>query len=381
MKWCTPTPTPTSTLSLPRTLTLTPTSTLPVTHPKGRQCAGLIYENWLAGRKKHIWVSSSADLHLDATRDLNDLTGQEGLIKVHELRGTPYLPLKAEEGVVFSTYSLLVREFATKHANAEANANANANANADADANDDANPKAKTKPKAEVGLTSRLDQLVEWCGDGFDGCIFFDECHKAKNLTKGTKAGIKVQALQDRLPNARVVYCSATGVSEPANMAYMVRLGLWGPGSLYPNFARFTGSLTSRGMGAMEMLAAHLKRDGSLMSRTLAFSKCSFELIDDVMDGEQEKIYNRAAKFWIKLREEVEASIETDFATELDPTAIAKLDADVAAAQEALDAVLATPLGNGMGNHRRRLALQQHAQRSLQKVSLSSLIFSSFLAN
>ena len=24
-------------------------------------------------------------------------------------------------------------------------------------------------------------------GDGFDGCILFDECHKAKNLTKGTQ--------------------------------------------------------------------------------------------------------------------------------------------------------------------------------------------------
>lgn len=32
------------------------------------------------------------------------------------------------------------------------------------------------------------------------------------------------------LPRARVVYCSATGVSEVGNMAYMTRLGLWGSG-------------------------------------------------------------------------------------------------------------------------------------------------------
>ena len=39
---------------------------------KGRQLAGLILENWLAGRKKHVWVSTSKDLHIDAQRDLDE---------------------------------------------------------------------------------------------------------------------------------------------------------------------------------------------------------------------------------------------------------------------------------------------------------------------
>ena len=33
-----------------------------------------------------------------------------------------------------------------------------------------------------------------------------------------------VQAIQNQLPKARVVYCSATGVSEVGNMAFMTRL-------------------------------------------------------------------------------------------------------------------------------------------------------------
>lgn len=42
------------------------------------------------------------------------------------------------------------------------------------------------------------------------------ECHKAKNLVpdtggKPTKIGEKVLQLQQMLPNARVIYCSATG--------------------------------------------------------------------------------------------------------------------------------------------------------------------------
>ena len=33
---------------------------------------------------------------------------------------------------------------------------------------------------------SRLSQLVEWCGGAtFDGCLCFDECHKAKNYQPG----------------------------------------------------------------------------------------------------------------------------------------------------------------------------------------------------
>jgi hypothetical protein len=37
---------------------------------KGRQLAGIILENWLHGRMKHVWFSVSSDLRLDARRDL-----------------------------------------------------------------------------------------------------------------------------------------------------------------------------------------------------------------------------------------------------------------------------------------------------------------------
>lgn len=50
---------------------------------------------------------------------------------------------------------------------------------------------------------------------------------------------------QARLPEARVVYCSATGASEPRNMGYMVRLGLWGPGTSFIDFRDFLGAIFS----------------------------------------------------------------------------------------------------------------------------------------
>lgn len=63
---------------------------------------------------------------------------------------------------------------------------------------------------------TRLKQLVDWCGPDFEGCIVFDECHKAKHLipsagAKPTKTGMAVLDLQNALPKARVVYASATG--------------------------------------------------------------------------------------------------------------------------------------------------------------------------
>ena len=91
---------------------------------------------------------------------------------------------------------------------------------------------------------TRLKQLLQWLGADYDGLIVFDECHKAKNLVpvgsaKPTKTGLAVLELQEKLPNARIIYASATGASEPKNMAYMVRLGLWGPGTPFIDFNEF----------------------------------------------------------------------------------------------------------------------------------------------
>jgi transposase len=118
---------------------------------------------------------------------------------------------------------------------------------------------------------TRIDQLVKWCGEHFDGCLVFDECHKvrrqpgvpvlqvsrhrlpcrgcfshctalagavfdtespqAKNLVvgndqKSSRTARHVAEVQRRLPRARVVYVSATGASELSHMSYMDRLGL-----------------------------------------------------------------------------------------------------------------------------------------------------------
>jgi hypothetical protein len=41
-------------------------------------------------------------------------------------------------------------------------------------------------------------------------------------------APLRPSALQEQLPDAKILYSSATGASEPRNLAYMSRLGLFG---------------------------------------------------------------------------------------------------------------------------------------------------------
>ncbi|PNY03883.1 protein strawberry notch-like [Trifolium pratense] len=198
-------------------------------------------------------------------------------ISVHALNKLPYSKLDSKsvgikEGVVFLTYNSLIAS-------------------------------------SEKGR-SRLQQLVQWCGPGFDGLVIFDECHKAKNLvpeagSQPTRTGEAVLEIQDKLPEARVVYCSATGASEPRNMGYMVRLGLWGDGTSFSDFREFLGALDRGGVGALELVAMDMKARGMYLCRTLSYEGAEFEVIEAPLEDKMMEMYKKAAEFWAELRVEL----------------------------------------------------------------------------
>ena len=102
--------------------------------------------------------------------------------------------------------------------------------------------------------------------------IVFDECHRAKNLcpvgsAKPTKTGLTVLELQKQLPKARIVYASATGASEPKNMAYMVRLGIGGEGTPFNEFNDFISAVEKRYDG--NLLQGIGARDGRELCASL----------------------------------------------------------------------------------------------------------------
>ncbi|XP_004717047.1 protein strawberry notch homolog 2 [Echinops telfairi] len=227
---------------------------------KGRTVAGIIFENYLKGRKKSLWFSVSNDLKYDAERDLRDIEAPS--IPVHALSKIKYGDNTASEGVLFATYSALIGE-----------------------------------SQAGGQHRTRLRQILEWCGAAFDGVIVFDECHKAKNASS-TKMGKAVLDLQSKLPLARVVYASATGASEPRNMIYMSRLGIWGEGTPFRTFEEFLHAIEKRGVGAMEIVAMDMKVSGMYIARQLSFSGVTFRIEEIPLAPAFERIYNRAALLW-----------------------------------------------------------------------------------
>ena len=145
-------------------------------------------------------MSVSNNLKYDAERDLRDIGAEK--ISVYPLNKIKYSKISADVGVIFSTYSSLIGESKSGRGKYE----------------------------------KRLKQLLELCGADFDEVIVFGECHRAKNLdptgsTEPTKTDKVVLELQNELPKARIISASSTGASEPRNMAYVVRLGLWGQGT------------------------------------------------------------------------------------------------------------------------------------------------------
>ncbi|NXG33199.1 SBNO1 protein, partial [Dromaius novaehollandiae] len=269
---------------------------------KGRTIAGIIYENYLLGRKRAVWFSVSNDLKYDAERDLRDIGAKN--ILVHSLNKFKYGKISSKhngsvkKGVIFATYSSLIGE-------------------------SQSGGKYKT----------RLKQLLHWCGEDFDGVIVFDECHKAKNLcpvgsSKPTKTGLAVLELQNKLPKARVVYASATGMyylvcikclyafsgigtdcvlllgaSEPRNMAYMNRLGIWGEGTPFREFSDFIQAVERRGVGAMEIVAMDMKLRGMYIARQLSFSGVTFKIDEVLLSQDYVKMYNKSVKLWVSARE------------------------------------------------------------------------------
>lgn len=253
---------------------------------KGRTVAGIIYENYLRGRKRALWFSVSTDLKYDAERDLLDIGANR--VEVHLLNKFKYGSKfhspendNVKRGVIFATYSSLIGESTT----------------------------------CSGRYSTRMDQIRQWCGEDFDGVIIFDECHKAKNLfqhgsTRATKTGQAVLKLQQCLPKARVVYASATGATEPKNMGYMTRLGIWGIGTPFEDFGQFVSMVEKRGVGAMELVAIDLKMRGMYMARQLSFKGVQFRIEHVPLSREFIRIYNCCCRLWVSAKTKFEKALE-----------------------------------------------------------------------
>ncbi len=249
---------------------------------KGRQSAGIILDNWMQGRRRALWISKSDKLIEDAQRDWSAL-GMERLLVTPLSRFPQGKPITLREGVLFATYATL-----------------------------------RTDDRGEK--MSRVRQIVEWLGADFDGVIIFDESHAMQNAGGGKsergdvapsqqgRAGLR---LQHALPNARVVYVSATGATTVHNLAYAPRLGLWG-GDDFPfaTRAEFVEAIEDGGVAAMEVLARDLRSLGLYTARSLSYDGVEYELVEHKLTEEQRRIYDAYAGAFSIIHRNLDAAME-----------------------------------------------------------------------
>ena len=249
---------------------------------KGRQSAGIVLDNWAQGRRKALWISKSDKLLEDAQRDWSAL-GQERLLVTPLSRFAQGRDIPLTEGILFTTYATL-------------------------------------RSEERGAKKSRVDQIVDWLGADFDGVILFDESHAMANAagSKGERGDVTASQqgraglrLQHKLPNARVVYVSATGATSVHNLAYAQRLGLWG-GEDFPfaTRAEFVEAIEAGGVAAMEVLARDLRSLGLYTARSLSYDGVEYEMLVHALSSEQRGIYDAYAGAFAIIHNNLAAAME-----------------------------------------------------------------------
>lgn len=255
---------------------------------KGRTNAAIIADNFAQGRRKAVWFSESPALQEDAERDWKALTGDDSTI--FTLAGVPVdVTLEREHGILFCTYATL-------------------------------RSKSKKNPR------TRLDQMVEWLGPDFDGVIHFDECHNLANaipargtigLQSGSLQGQAALELQRRVPQARIVYVSATSASKIDALAYAPRLGLWGIDTAFANREQFLTKLDAGGTAAFELLCRDMKALGMYLAASLSYDGVTFERLVHPLSAEQQAQFNVLAGVWRMILAGVTTALEHSDASPL----------------------------------------------------------------
>jgi protein strawberry notch len=249
---------------------------------KGRQSAGILLDNWAQGRRKALWISKSDKLLEDAQRDWSAL-GQERLLVTPLSRFAQGKDIPLTEGILFTTYATL-------------------------------------RSEERGARKSRVDQIVDWLGADFDGVILFDESHAMANAagSKGERGDVTASQqgraglrLQHKLPNARMVYVSATGATSVHNLAYAQRLGLWG-GEDFPfsTRAEFVQAIEAGGVAAMEVLARDLRSLGLYTARSLSYDGVEYEMLEHALTPEQRGIYDAYALAFGVIHRNLSAALE-----------------------------------------------------------------------
>ena len=99
-------------------------------------------------------------------------------------------------------------------------------------------------------------------------------------------------------------------------MCYMTRLGLWGPGTSFPEgFPEFMSEIEAGGLGALEMVTRSMKAFGMSHASTLSYGKdpdsglaVEYAEVFHELTTQQREIYNNAAAAWQVVLQNIETA-------------------------------------------------------------------------
>jgi hypothetical protein len=84
-----------------------------------------------------------------------------------------------------------------------------------------------------------------------------------------------------------------TGASDPKHFCNLSRLGLWGPGTAFRDQFDFIEEMHKGGIGAMELVAMHMKCSGQYLARSLSFKDATFDIVEVNLTDDFKNMYNR----------------------------------------------------------------------------------------
>ncbi|CAE1330971.1 Protein strawberry notch homolog 1,Protein strawberry notch homolog 2,Protein strawberry notch [Acanthosepion pharaonis] len=274
---------------------------------KGRTVAGIIFENYLQGRKRALWFSVSNDLKVDAERDLKDIGA--GKIEVHALNKHLSLSLSLSLSIHSSTSLSPLNPLQHLslsnpiHSSTSLSLSLNPLQHLSLSIHSSTSLSQSTPAPLSLNPLQHLSLSIHSSTSLSLSLFYFPSSCNTNDIIKPTKTGQTVLELQNKLPKARVIYASATGASEPKNMAYMTRLGLWGQGTPFKEFSDFIQAVERRGVGAMELVAMDMKLRGMYIARQLSFGGTSFRIEEINLPPNFVETYNKSVKVWVRARE------------------------------------------------------------------------------
>ena len=263
---------------------------------KGRQVSAIIFDNWQRGIRRTLWLSQSDKLLDDARRDWSAIGGDPAQV-FPITKFKQGVAISPSDGILFATYSTL-------------------------------------RSPSRQGKQSRLEQIIAWLAGSldedqrhaFNGVIVFDEAHAMANAasaktsrgqSKPSQQGRAGLRLQNALPDARIMYVSATGATTLPGLAYATRLGLWGSDKTpFQTRNEFLTAMESGGVAAMEVVARDLKALGLYQARALSYTGVEVEILEHPITAEQHRVYDSYANAFKIIHANLKQALENTGITE-----------------------------------------------------------------